>query len=260
MATNFLRGRDQTRGAAGSVLDAICQNSLACSSWEAPLFCELTGHGLGPKEEMEFRWLESATLCPPGMPSGSTRKDRAAASGFSKHSQGRSHRAGVPLVSSSGLCHHSVGSSLGFPSVLHRKGHVTVPTAPTPRTAASVPSGQAPRSGWRPKALPPDPEALSQPQCLPPDHPPSLAGCCLLSASCFGKRSSLVPRLLPPSLAARASPSSRPHNKSLHTSCHGLLVDVPTALWTQLLKNGAALTPSAQHGTGQGGTHQWFAK
>lgn len=69
MATNFLRGRDQTRGAAGSVLDVICQNSLACSSWEVPLFCELTGHGLGTKEEMEFRWLKSATLCPPGMPS-----------------------------------------------------------------------------------------------------------------------------------------------------------------------------------------------
>lgn len=69
MATSSLRGRDQPQGAAGSVLDVICQNSLACSSWEAPLFCELTGHGLGTKEEMEFRWLKSATLCPPGMPS-----------------------------------------------------------------------------------------------------------------------------------------------------------------------------------------------
>lgn len=176
----------------------------------------------------------------------------------STHRAGVLDRAHVPL-----LC-PAVASVItlwatAFPSILHRKDHVTEPTAPTPQTAASVPSGQAPRSGGRPKALPPDPAAFSQPQGLPPDHPPSLAGCCLLSSSCFGKPSSLVPRLLTPSLAARASPSSRPH-RTLHTSCHGLFVDVPTALWTQLLKNGAALTPSAQHGTGEGGTRQWFAK
>lgn len=72
MATSSLKGRDRPRGAAGLMLDVTCQNSLVCSSWAVPLFCELTGHGLGTTadpEEMEFRWPKSAVLCPPGMSS-----------------------------------------------------------------------------------------------------------------------------------------------------------------------------------------------
>lgn len=72
IAISSLRGRDQPGGTDGSILEAICQNSLACSSWEALLVCELAGHGLGANadpEEKEFRWPQSAALCPPGMSS-----------------------------------------------------------------------------------------------------------------------------------------------------------------------------------------------
>lgn len=66
---------------------------------------------------------------------GSTRKDSAAASGFSKyHGAGVQAGAHTPLngprlVSSGGLCHHFMEDSLGFPSIPHRESHATMPTA-----------------------------------------------------------------------------------------------------------------------------------
>lgn len=189
MVTCSLWGRDQPRGAAGSILDVICQNSLVCSSREASLFCELTGHGLGTKadpEKMEFRWPESAALCPLGMPSWLLPQGQGSSLWLLQVLTGVLDETHMPLTVHT-LCPAGVSvttlwtTTWAFRPFSTGKAMSQCPQHLNPRRQLPVPSGETPRPGWRrPKALLPAPEGLCQPRDLPLDHPPSLAGCCFL--------------------------------------------------------------------------------
>lgn len=170
-STSSLWGRDPPRGTDGSILDAIYQNPLACSSWKALLVCELAGHGLGAKadpEEKEFRWPMSAALCPPGMSSWLHPQRQRNSLWLLQVLVGQESRMRHTRLSMGPTLCPVVASVItswktawAFPPFPTGKAMPQCPQHPSPGGKLPVPSGQPHRSGCRPKALPPDPEGLS---------------------------------------------------------------------------------------------------
>ena len=222
---------------------------------------------------MELRWPKSAR-CPP--PSGYAFLAPPVKTGQQPLASPSIHRAGVQegvhtpltvphLVSSSSLCHHSGDDSLAFPSVPHRDGHARAHRDGHARAhSAQALEGnfQGPQDSHLDLARGPRPCCLTL-RGLPPGHPQSLAGCGLLKLFLLWQAQLLSAGLLPPPLAARASPFFRPHRycRAHALGClrvHPLLLDTAVEKWRLRVSQPCFPVPST--GLATGGAHWGFAK